>query len=248
MNTPQTRELAEEIVQMVAAGNTDGACDLLSTVLAERTPFRLLDIIGERIGALNSPQYLPLLDRIAQGRSEGGWVVIASALHQSYSDHPRETLSQSRMHIIDADVWYATDIFGERVAGPSLVSDFDGALGLLDPWRCDPNRWVRRCVGVSVHLWAKRGKGNPQYYSQVREILEFLASMFSEWEMDAVKGIAWGLKTMGRYYPDEVTAWLIDKIIPEHKKYRAHMMRKATLFLSDQQKEEITNSINKIQA
>ena len=33
--------------------------------------------------------------------------------------------------------------------------------------------------------------------------------MFEEWEMDAVKGVGWGLKTLGKHYPDLVADWLV---------------------------------------
>jgi len=192
---------------------------------------------------VQGPSVERLLERVKADRTEGGWVVIASAYHVQYSHFPQVVFDHSRQTIIEADVWYATDIIGERVAGPALVSDFDQALSLLGPWRFDENRWVRRCVGVSMHLWAKRVKGDPARTAQAGSLLTFLAPMFTEWEMDAVKGVAWGLKTLGRYYPDLVTNWLIEEILPQHPTYRAHMLRKAILFLPGEQKAAVKESI-----
>jgi hypothetical protein len=63
--------------------------------------------------------------------------------------------------------------------------------------------------------------------------------MFAEWEMPAVKGVGWGLKTMGRYYPDLVASWLAEVLEDQQLRYRAHTLRKAMLYLSDDQKARV---------
>lgn len=239
MNTPQTRELANGIVHTLKTDGVEAAYNRLAPTLAERTPFRLLDIIGERIGAEPNPLLNDYLDRIAQDKLEGGWVVIASALRQTYAVGPQATIDRCRAYIIAADVWYGADIFSERVPGPALVDDFSNALKLLATWRSDPDRWVRRSVGVAAHFWAKRSRGVPELVYRAEALLHFLGPMFTEWEMDATKGVAWGLKTLGRYYPEQVTDWLVNEVLPSAPRYRAHMLRKATLYLSEEQREAI---------
>jgi hypothetical protein len=61
--------------------------------------------------------------------------------------------------------------------------------------------------------------------------------------MDAVKGIGWGLKTMGRKYPDLVTDWLVEKIVPSRCRHRPIMLRKATTFLSDEQRARVGSKV-----
>ena len=100
----------------------------------------------------------------------------------------------------------------------------------LRPWRTDANRWVRRTVGVAVHFWAKRSRGTPELTPQAETLLEFLTPLFGEWEMDAVKGVGWGLKTLGRHYPDLVASWLERQLQQGHR-HRALMLRKARTFL-----------------
>lgn len=58
--------------------------------------------------------------------------------------------------------------------------------------------------------------------------------MFEEWEMDAVKGVGWGLKTLGRHYPDLVADWLAQQVVHRRRCHRALMLRKATTYLSDE--------------
>ena len=142
--------------------------------------------------------------------------------------------------MIAADVWYGADILGERVPGPGLVTHFEVATLLLQPWRNHPNRWVRRAVGVAVHFWAKRSKGNPDLDTQAASLLNLLEPMFSEWEMDAVKGVGWGLKTLGRYYPELMVDWLPKQT---HRKHRAIILNKAMKFLSEEQKLRVKRDV-----
>ena len=52
----------------------------LAPILAERTPFRYLERIGETFGAAALAPTNDFLARIATYKTEGGWVVIGGAL------------------------------------------------------------------------------------------------------------------------------------------------------------------------
>jgi len=180
------------------------------------------------------------LDRIAADRTEGGWVVIASALREQLDRDPTGAFSRCRAFVIAADVWYATDILGERVPGPALVAGFEPALKLLAPWREDPNAWVRRTVGVAAHFWAKRSRG--ECTAEAETLLAFLEPMFEEWDIDAIKGVGWGLKTLGRHYPELVADWLVEQVVHRQRRHRALMLRKATKYLSEAQRGRIVEA------
>jgi hypothetical protein len=213
---------------------------LLAPVLAARTPFPMLGHIGEAIGVSPLEPANTFLEHVAAARTEGGWVVIGSALGQQLTRDPKGAFACCQDFIVAADVWYGADILGERVPGPALVADFEPALALLAPWREDANRWVRRAVGVSVHFWAKRSRGAAECAPQAAALLAFLEPMFGEWDMDAVKGVGWGLKTLGRHYPDRVADWLARQVIPAQRHYRTLMLRKALTYLSDEQRARAT--------
>ncbi|MBU0511606.1 MAG: DNA alkylation repair protein [Chloroflexi bacterium] len=231
MKTKDAIQLGEQISPLVQAGEIEAAYALLAPVLAGKTPFPILERIGKTFGTGPIETTNPFLGRIAADKTMGGWVVIGGALNaQSERDLPG-AFARSRDYIIAADVWYGADIFGERIPGPGLVTHFEDALILLQPWRDDSNRWVRRTVGVAVHFWAKRSRGDAAHTPQASSLLALLEPMFTEWEMDAVKGVGWGLKTLGRYYPDLMVAWLPGQIQRHH---RAIMRNKAMKFLSDE--------------
>jgi 3-methyladenine DNA glycosylase AlkD len=231
MRMNEATQLGERVSELVCAGRMRQAYCLLEPVLAARTPFRILGRIGEILGADSLQTLDSFLERVAAGKMEGGWVVIGAALGAQLDRDLDGALARCRAFIIDADVWYATDILGERVPGPALLLDLVATLAGLTPWRDDCNRWVRRTVGVAVHFWAKRSDGDTAQESDAAVLLAFLEPLFSESDMDAVKGVGWGLKTLGRYYPVLVADWLAKQVVVQQRRHRALMVRKAVTYL-----------------
>ncbi len=233
----QAREFGDRCVHSLNNGNTVDTLALLNEILEEHTPFRLLDIIGAALDKVDRQKANALLDEIAAQGSEGGWVVIASALRERLPADLAGALAASRKYIMEADIWYGCDCFGERVPGPALVDYFDTALDHLKNWRNDPNTWVRRSLGVAGHFWTKHTR-DPQYNPQARKLLEFLSPMLEERDINTAKGIGWTLKTMGRYYPRIAAEWLEEELIRKGRKPAAIVRRKALKFLPPELKEK----------
>lgn len=236
MNTREAKELGQRIAALIETAQKGQAYALLSPVLAERTPFDQLRRIGEAVGAGPLGAVNDFLDRIAADKTEGGWVVIASALEAQFDRDLEGAFARCRDFIIAGDVWYAADILGEQVPGRALVAHFQPALNLLILWRKDANPWVRRAVGIGVHFWAKRSRGAEERTSEAEALLAFLEPTFEEWDMTVVKGVGWGLKTLGKHYPDLMANWLAQQIVPSQRRHRALMLRKALTYLSDVQR------------
>ena len=238
MNGREAFGLAQRMTPLVQAGEVREAYVLLAPVLATRTPFPVLGRIGEVLGAGSLLQVNRFLDRIASEGTEGGWVVIGTTLGAQLERDLVGAFDRCRKYVIMADVWYAADILGERVPGPALVTHFDSALNLLAPWREHANAWVRRTAGVAAHFWAKRAYGSPELVPRVEALLTFLEPMFSEREIEAVKGIGWGLKTLGRHYPQMVADWLLRQRA-SGRPHRALMLRKALTYLPATQRNRV---------
>jgi len=243
MKAGEANELGERVAALVQSGQTTKAYSLLAPVLAERTPFRLLGRIGEAVGAGPLPAVNKFMERIADVKTEGGWVVIGSALGQQLDRDPTGAFARCHTFVTVADVWYATDILGERVPGPALVADLLPALALLAPWREDANCWVRRTTGVAVHFWSKRSRGVPAHAAQAQALLAFLGPLFEERNQDAIKGVGWGLKTLGRYYPELVPDWLVQQIAQHKRCPRTLMLHKAMTYLPAEQRARISGDV-----
>lgn len=238
-------ELGARVAALVGEGQAEQAQSLLAPTLQQRTPFRLLDRVGRALGT--GPERIegwslwlhPFLDRVVAEGTMGGWVVAGSALGAQLDHDLPGALARCRAYVVAGDAWYVADILGERIPGPALVAEFDAALGTLAPWREDANRWVRRAVGVAAHFWAKRSRGAPDLLPQAERLLAFLSPMFEEWEMDAAKGVGWGLKTLGKHYPDLVAGWLVEQVVRCERHPRAVTLRKAITYLPDEQRARL---------
>jgi hypothetical protein len=228
-----------QLSALVEGGCYDQAHDLLTLILAQKIPFSILGRIGTKLGGGVTSRVNPFLDQVAERQAMGGWVVIGDALRVQYFLYPGGpgAFERCRSAAVLANVWYGSDILGERLPGSALAADFDAALALLDPWRTDANRWVRRMVGVAVHVWAKRAHGAPEKAREATILLEFLEPMFIEQNTDAVKGIGWGIKTIGKYYPSIATEWLRRRV--SHGGYRALMLSKALTYLPAENRRRV---------
>jgi 3-methyladenine DNA glycosylase AlkD len=250
MKAKQAGELGAQIAALVHQGQAETAYALLSPVLAQRTRFDTLRRIAAPVavtvdedeGAVEAVN--AFLERVAADRTEGGWVVIARSLEGQLEHDLAGAFERCRAFIAAADVWYAADILGEGVPGRALVADFEAALALLAPWRKDADPWVRRAVGVAAHYWAKRSRGAAELAPQAEALLALLEPLFEERDMRAVKGVGWGLKTLGRNYPHLSTDWLAQQVLAQ-RPHRAIMLRKALTFLSDEQRVHITRQARK---
>ena len=156
-------------------------------------------------------------------------MIIASTLEKQLGRDLPGTLSRCRAYMLAGDVWYCCDILSEGVAGNALVSMFEETLRLLKPWRSDEDHWVRRAVGIGAHYWSKRSQGAEP--KKAAQLLQFLEPLFEEREMEAVKGIGWGLKTLGRYYPDLMSDWLTVQVLQNKRPHRKIMLHKACTYL-----------------
>lgn len=233
------RALGEDLFILLEKRKIEAAYEQLAPLLSQRISFRLLDIIGSKAGKAQRPAVDLFLDRIAAGGSMGGWVVMASALTERLPDDLADAFTRTHDIIITAGTWYTTDIFGERVPGPALLLSFEPALQQLQTWQTDENAWVRRIIGVAVHFWAKRTRGAEENITQARQLLDLLDPLYEEKEINAIKGVGWGLKTLGRYYPNLLTDWLEIQLAQRKRRPRALMNRKAITYLPQANKERV---------
>lgn len=237
MNRAQIRALAAQCRDDVIAGAPDLALARLRPVVTSRTPFPLLDLAGRIIAEARDERpvdFRGLLDALAATNAIGVWPLIGSALAAAYvPDNVSLSFAEARRYVLMADVWHATDAISERVLGEGLRTDFDEALTLLEGWRAEPSVWLRRAVGVATHLYAKRER---EEAARAAQLLDLLAPVLEERETAAVKGIGWGLKTIGRYHPDLLAEWLRRQLA--HRSPRGTMVRKAVTYLPDAYKAE----------
>jgi DNA alkylation repair enzyme len=231
MSPARVDAIGMQTARLVKAGQIEPAYICLQPVLLAKTPFPRLERIAAPVGAGPIAPANRLLARIAQDKPLGGWVIIGIVLRQQLGRDLEGALGRCRRYIISASTWYGADILGERVVGGALLLQGGPSLVRLRRWREDSSPWVRRALGSGIHFWAKRSRGIPAARPQAQALLDFLAPLFAEPDNDAVKGIGWGLKTLGRCFPDQTVAWLDQRAMDPGPKPRALMLRKARTYL-----------------
>jgi 3-methyladenine DNA glycosylase AlkD len=242
MNTAQAREFGIKLSELVHQGNPQEAYNQLAVVLDEHIKFSLLERIAAPIGTGPLESSNTFLEIVAQGATEGGYVIIGGILREQLNRDLPGAFRRARGNIANAQVWYATDILGERVPGQGLVDQFETGLAQLEDWRKDSSPWVRRAVGVAVHFWAKRSQGAADLEPRAVRLMDFLEPLVPDWDIEATKGTGWGLKTLGKYYPEALTSWL-KNILPQQPRYRTLLQQKAFTYLSEKQRERVLQQL-----
>ncbi len=219
---------AEEAEVFLRARDHEGACNALEPLASGRTRFPILDRIGLRLGQsnLDVADLLAVFDYMVSRKSIGYYVIVGSGLQQRLERNMTKCLKAAAGYIKFGDSWDRCDVIAERVWGAALVTDFPKARKYLEGATKNENRWIRRAVGVAVHFFSKRKR---DALHEMRELLDILALVIMESNRDAIKGIGWGLKTIGKYQPGLLTGYLETQM--RRTRPSALMIRKATTYL-----------------
>jgi 3-methyladenine DNA glycosylase AlkD len=237
--SPQNLQLlAQQFTKHIQQNQPQAAADSLKPLLNTKCAFSKLDKLGNLIGTKaknNTAPFLKAFDCIIESQAMGGFVVVGEALATLLETDFDAVMQKSREYIIKGAAWYVCDIIGERSIGKAVVGHFEQTLPYLSGFLEDENKWVKRSAGVAVHFFAKRILDNPK---KAKMLLDVLAPHIEERQVDVVKGIGWGIKTMGRVYPEVVVPFLIEQL--KAKKYLSKlMMRKALKYLPPEKKTEV---------
>lgn len=241
--TPSMRDadaVASKAEALIRDGELEKACDILDPLAFGRTKFPILDRAGMRLGqaSLRNAVFLEALDRMISRGSIGYYVIVGSALAQRLGSNMVTCLEKTAEYIIKAENWAKCDSIAERVWGEALVCNFPQAYKYLVRMRDHDNRWIRRAIGVAVHYFTKR---KPTATAELRKLLVLLAPELGEREYDAIKGIGWGLKTIGKYQPKLLTKFLENHVKQVHP--TKLMLKKATTYLPARTKRQLANQL-----
>lgn len=238
LSNKEIKLLSEEVVDLILTGNEAEVIKILKPVLDSKCSFSKLDLLGKeigKIGANQSQKFFKVFDKIIDYNAMGGFVIVGSALIYFLENNFDEVMKKSCCYIIKGNEWYVCDIIGERSLGHALVGYFNKTLPLLRKFLEDENRWIRRSTGVAIHFFSKRVLDEPE---KTKELLKLVEPHIEERQIDVVKGIGWGLKTIGKYHPDILTEFLKNQLTLG-KHISKLMMKKAITYLDKNKKLEV---------
>jgi 3-methyladenine DNA glycosylase AlkD len=229
--------IAERCIEAINREDQEDFWNVLNPVLDSKVPFPLLDEIGKRLGEsgkLDPAKYFGVFDEIIATDKMGGYVIVGQALAAFLETELEASINKATEIIAEGQKWYVCDIVGERVLGQSLVTSFESAISVLERMTALEDQWVRRSIGVAVHFFAKR---RPEDREKMRQLMALLLFLIEDKRVNVVKGVGWGLKTIGKYQPKLVEDYLQETI--KTKRISKLMLRKATTYLDEKTKEKL---------
>jgi 3-methyladenine DNA glycosylase AlkD len=220
------------VAKLASKGNNSSAIvGNLKPILDSKCPFAKLDYLGSCLGKAgknDTQKFYPLFDEIINYGAMGGFVVVGRSLTCFLETDFNKVMEKSREYIIAGDVWYVCDVIGERSLGQALIDQFDTSLTWLRRFLEDENKWVKRSAGVAIHFFSKRVTDKPE---KTKKLLCLIEPFIEERQVEVIKGIGWGLKTIGRYHPKILVNFLTGQIKME-KKISKLMIKKAVTYLN----------------
>lgn len=234
----QIRLLAKKTVDFILADNNKFALQTLKPILDAKCPFPKLDLLGMEIGkaGINQPIiFFKFFDETINYKTIGSFVIVGKAMIYFLKNNFDEVIKKSHEYIIKGDEWYYSDIIGHRTLGQALVDYFEKTLPFLDKFLQDKNKWIRKSVGIAIHCFSHEVLDKPE---KIKKLLELIKPYIKDKQTEVVKGIGWGLKTIGKYYPDILVEFL-RKQIKAKKKISKLMIKKALTYLNIEQKKKI---------
>jgi 3-methyladenine DNA glycosylase AlkD len=128
-------------------------------------------------------------------------------------------------------------IIGERSLGHAVVNFYDESIPWLKKFLKDDNKWVNRSVGVAIHFFSKRVADQPE---KTKILLHVVEPYLEEKQKDFVKGVGWGLKTIGKHHPDILVDFMKRQA---NRNLSSLLIRKAVTYLEEEKKAEVTQAL-----
>jgi 3-methyladenine DNA glycosylase AlkD len=238
LNREWARTVAERCVEAINREDREDFWNALNPVLDAEVPFPLLDEMGRVLGTagkLEPQKYFGVFDEIVATDKMGGYVIVGQALAAFLETELEASIRKAAEIVAEGKKWYVCDIVGERVLGQALVARFDSAVSLLERMTDLEDQGVRRSIGVAVHFFAKR---RPRDVERMKRLLSLLSLLVEDKRVFVVKGVGWGLKTIGKHQPKLVEDYLQQTM--RTKRISRLMLRKATTYLDEGTKRRLT--------
>lgn len=168
-------------------------------VLQQKVKFPLLERIGQTL-FLHIPfsEQIAFTDRLVHLGYEGGYVIVGTILANRMNKDLAGAFEKALEYYMHGNTWYVVDIMAHRVHGQGLLQSFEQTLPYLSSYLQHPNDWVKRSVGIAMHLAIKWGLEK----SKVEQLLDLALTQANSKNEQIKKGLGWAVKTLARVHPD----------------------------------------------
>jgi len=182
----------------------DFIIELNHRLLQVKVKFPLLEYCADIIyQTLPAHHHLHLCDKIESLKTEGGNVLIGILLQKRLDDHLQESMIKAAQYLANADIWYVSDIIGERVFGWGLLHHFSETYPILHEFRNHSSNWVVRAIGAGSHYAIKKGLCD----RETEKMFALLLTLAKAKDYHIKTGIGWAAKTAARFHPEVVAKY-----------------------------------------
>ncbi len=210
ISSQRAAELALECSAHLAQDNMAGFWSCLQPVLESKLSDESLALFGEILGeqaAKDPERYFRAFDEMIAKQSTGCYVIVGKALTRMLETHFERCCDRARDYIAQGQSYETADFVGQSVLGEALVKYFDQTVVVLKSLSHDESRWVRRAVGAAVQFFSEEVRDA----DQTARLLELTLPLMGSEDDVVLKGVGWGLKTVGRYHPE-----LLERFLKTH--------------------------------
>jgi len=210
LSSQRAAELALECSAYLSEDDLGAFWSCLQPVLKSKLSDDSLALFGEILGeeaAKDPERYFRAFDEMIAKQSSGCTVIVGKALSKMLETHFDQCCDRARTYIAQGESYETADFVGQSVLGEALVRYFDQTVGVLKNLSHDESKWVRRAVGAAVQFFSEEVRD----VDQTGRLLELTLPLMGSDDDVVLKGVGWGLKTIGRYHPE-----LLEKFLKTH--------------------------------
>jgi len=200
----QIRSLLQKPI-LDSLGSTQALTNYLEMhLLVHKIKFPLLEYAAVLVEqSLSNEQIYASCKQVHRLNTIGGNVIIGKLLQSQIEWDLDRAFKQAAKFMQEGQLWYVSDIIGERVWGYGLLNQPESSLEQLKVYSLHYSPWVVRGIGAGTHYAVK--KGLSQTWSE--QAFKLLLTQALRKEHPIKTGIGWAAKTIARYHPDIIKSY-----------------------------------------
>ncbi len=197
---PIAKQLCEQCIEAYFADGLNHCVEELEKLLLSRkVKFPILEYVAELFYTKIATQdHIRFCDQIQALHTEGGNVLLGKILQLRLTNHYQQSLQKAVEYTSQADVWYVSDIIGERVFGVALLQHPEQTVSEIQRLSTHSSHWVVRSLGAGIHYAIKKGLGKHDVILTFKTLLLHA----NDQNKEIRQGIGWAAKTTAKFHPD----------------------------------------------
>lgn len=143
-------------------------------------------------------------------------------------------MEETREYILLSSHWSSSDTFADKTFNRMFQERFSYITSVLKEWARDENDWIRNAAAFAVHAPVENKIINR---TQFIELLVVLDMVMDDPAKNVQKKVAWALKVVSKYYPDE-TYYFLEKWVKNDNKSTKWIIKNSLKYLGETRRND----------